>query len=435
MMKQHWMILAALSGLFMVGYRAEARSGIRVGGARSGPRPSATRSGTRGTASLQGTRGSMHRSSNAYNDARRVDRNTAASTSAARWEGSQYGALPREPATYIGGMAGGHNYAVTPGQGAVVHSKGGTVYKVPPQGSVPVKVGGRSYYRHGYHWYWPHYYGGSVRYEEVEPPPGALVEELPEDVDPVEEGSQTYYDYEGARYREVEGGYQVVGNGIGSPLPEDVLQSMCRLLGGLQAFSLSAVETADRKLPGGQLVEEEYNRKVLVQRPDRLAAAVRGGIDRRFWFDGSTITQMDRAEGVYGQIPYTGSIRGMLELLESKYAMRLPVAELVNPALYERLQPALEHSEYLGLAEVNKVMCHHLFFESADADWELWVSEGAEAAPAQLVIRYKGEQEGMRYRAVFKVEKNTGAFPASSFTFTPPADATLIDVLPIEDPS
>ncbi len=57
----------------------------------------------------------------------------------------------------------------------------------------------------------------------------------------------------------------------------------------------------------------------------------------------------------------------------------------------------VQRGEYLGIHEAAGVPCHHLAFEQATIDWQLWIDAGKDPLPRKLVITYKTEDEVPQY--------------------------------------
>jgi hypothetical protein len=88
----------------------------------------------------------------------------------------------------------------------------------------------------------------------------------------------------------------------------------------------------------------------------------------------------------------------------------------------------VQRGVYLGLHDVGGVLCHHLSFEQATIDWQLWVDAGPEPLPRKLVIAYKTEDEVPQYAVTLR-KWNLGAkAPDEAFRFNPPSGAIRVDV-------
>jgi hypothetical protein len=71
----------------------------------------------------------------------------------------------------------------------------------------------------------------------------------------------------------------------------------------------------------------------------------------------------------------------------------IPLADFLYADVYTRLMGRVQRGVYLGLHEAAGVLCHHLSFEQATIDWQIWIDAGRDPLPRKLVIAYKTEDE------------------------------------------
>ena len=72
--------------------------------------------------------------------------------------------------------------------------------------------------------------------------------------------------------------------------------------------------------------------------------------------------------------------------------------------------------------------CHHLAFEQATIDWQLWIDAGKDPLPRKLVISYKTEDEVPQYSVTIRKWNLVPRLPDQLFVFTPPAGSSRVDV-------
>ena len=96
--------------------------------------------------------------------------------------------------------------------------------------------------------------------------------------------------------------------------------------------------------------------------------------------------------------------------------------------VYSRLMESVQRGVYLGLHDVGGVPCHHLSFEQATIDWQLWIDAGPEPLPRKLVIAYKTEDEVPQYAVTIHKWNLTANVPDQAFRFDPPQGAARVDV-------
>ena len=76
----------------------------------------------------------------------------------------------------------------------------------------------------------------------------------------------------------------------------------------------------------------------------------------------------------------------------------IPLADFLYADSYARLMEDVQRGVYLGIHEAAGVPCHHLSFEQATVDWQIWIDAGKEPLPRKLVITYKTGRRGPAVR-------------------------------------
>ena len=198
-----------------------------------------------------------------------------------------------------------------------------------------------------------------------------------------------------------------------------------------QATSLALVaeETYDEVPDHEPRRQVSSRRYVALRRPDRLAADASGDAENQsFHYDGKTLSVFDREQNVWvsGTVPRT--IDGMLDYVYDQTDTVIPLADFLYASAFERLMDSIQRGTYLGIHQAAGVACHHLAFEQANIDWQIWIDAGKDPVPRKLVITYKTEDEVPQYTVTILKWNLRAALPDALFVFEPPADATRIDI-------
>jgi hypothetical protein len=206
------------------------------------------------------------------------------------------------------------------------------------------------------------------------------------------------------------------------------LKKMGAFLAGLPHFALEAEETFD-EIPDGQLRRQLTNvRRVAVQRPNRLAADATGDtLNRAAWYDGRTVTVLDKDHNVYATIEAPGTIDATFDKLADEYGLELPLADFLFADPYAVLMEGVTYGRYLGLHQAAGVACHHLAFSQDTIEWQIWIDAGDKPLPRKLVISYVREPGEPQYSAVIRRWNLESAVPEGLFTFEAPEGAQRID--------
>ena len=204
---------------------------------------------------------------------------------------------------------------------------------------------------------------------------------------------------------------------------------MGEFLAKLPHFALEAEETFD-EIPDGELKRELCNvRRVAVERPGHFAADVTGDtLNRASWYDGRTVTVLDKEHNVYATIEAPATVDATLDKLQDEYEVVLPLADLLYADPYSVLMAGVTYGRYLGIHQAAGVACHHLAFSQATIEWQIWIDAGEKPLPRKLVISYVQEPGEPQYTAIIRRWNLESKVPEGLFTFEAPEGAQKIEV-------
>lgn len=206
------------------------------------------------------------------------------------------------------------------------------------------------------------------------------------------------------------------------------LERMGASLRSLNNFSLTADATMEEVLTTGQKLQYAGIVEVRARKPDKLRLnSISDRKSRSFYYDGKTLTIFAPQIGYWGTVPAPSTIREMLAQAEQKHGIELPLADLFDlgqdPALMAKLTSAFR----VGAEHVGGVLCEQYAMRQPNADWQIWIRQGAEALPCKMVITDTGDPSMPQYVAILKWN-TTAPIPDSDFIFEPPANARKIVV-------
>lgn len=215
------------------------------------------------------------------------------------------------------------------------------------------------------------------------------------------------------------------------PLTGQVLQQMSQTLQAANAFTFQAETTVDKTSQTGQKVQYATTLDISVRRPVGLQAnAVGDRVDRSFWYDGASITLLDRLQNVYATAAAPADMDEALDYAVEQFGVSTPLADLVFSNPYAILTANIQTSNYLGPHQVAGKSCHYLAFTQELIDWQIWISEDANPLPCKMVITYKTEPASPQFTAVFTNWNLTPQLDNQAFQFQAPPDSTQIEFLP-----
>jgi hypothetical protein len=202
---------------------------------------------------------------------------------------------------------------------------------------------------------------------------------------------------------------------------DQILRQSCDFLAKSHAFSVHAEIWKDDVLPSGHKIQVTRTVDLDFSRPDRLHVEARAHKKgRSIWYDGKTLTVLDREKNLYGTIDAPPTVDEAIDLLSEKYGITVPLEDLVVTDPYESSMKGVTEGGYFGDETVLGVPCRHVGFSTDRIDWQLWIADGPQPLPQKLVITYKTEEQSPQYTAIFSKWNLIDRASDLAFKFIPP---------------
>jgi hypothetical protein len=206
------------------------------------------------------------------------------------------------------------------------------------------------------------------------------------------------------------------------------LDRMGNFLRTLRAFQVEATISADDVLEDGERVQLDSMASLVAQRPDRLRLEVRSERQQRFFFyDGKAFTLWAPRSSYYATVSAPATLGELVDQLEAKYAIDLPLADLFRWGGPRSDSAAITSAKDLGPSEVGGTTCEHYAFRQPGLDWQLWIQNGDYPLPRKVVITTMTDEARPQYSAVYTWNL-APSYDASAFMFVPPRDAHRITI-------
>jgi hypothetical protein len=190
---------------------------------------------------------------------------------------------------------------------------------------------------------------------------------------------------------------------------------------------VQAETTTDDVLPSGQKVQLTGAVELKARRPDRLRVdLVSDSKNEQLYYDGVTFTVYEPTVGYYASFAAPPSLRGLVDVLEKRYGVDLPLADLFRLGTDEAQIAAILGARKVGFSTIKGSVCSHYAFHQPDVDWELWIQEGPQPLPRKLVITTTAERTQPQHTEVMSWNL-TPRLDDPIFVFSAPANATRID--------
>jgi hypothetical protein len=217
------------------------------------------------------------------------------------------------------------------------------------------------------------------------------------------------------------------------PHADELLRRMGDYLAQAQFFSVNAEVWQDVQLSSGQRVQAGRTVDLQVRRPNRFHAEVRSTHrNRGLFYDGKSITLLNRVQNFYGSIPVPGTLDEALDLASERFGMMMPLEDLFVSDPYQSAIRKVVSGADIGPVTVLGVPCEHLAFSQGMVDWQIWIEAGAKPVPRKIVITYKDEDGAPQYTAIFSNWDFETKLPDFLFNFEPPPGASKISVAEIK---
>jgi hypothetical protein len=230
-----------------------------------------------------------------------------------------------------------------------------------------------------------------------------------------------------------ESDWSVPAKGTISPRAEMVLRSACEFLAHTRAFSLKAEIWREHVNETGEKIQFSREVKMDVKRPDGLRLEISSPLSARgFWYDGKTLTILDRKHNWYSTNAMPATLDGAVDTAHD-LGIDLPLIDLAMSDPYTNATAKVEQGRYYGLATVQGVECHHLAFTQENVDWQIWIEDGPQPLIRKFVITYKNETGAPEFTAFITHWNLTDRIANSDFIFERPSGATQIEMRAIEE--
>jgi hypothetical protein len=201
---------------------------------------------------------------------------------------------------------------------------------------------------------------------------------------------------------------------------ERVLLDACAFLRSAPRFSVEAEITYDDVLKTGRKVQYSREAAVLLERPNRLRAAlVSDKGERTIYYDGKTMTVYRPDRAVYAVLDAPASVDATLDAIEQR-GVEMPLDDFLRAQPCGGLAARLKTGTYAGKHYFDGGWYHHLLLETDAADAQLWVADGDVPEIRKLVISYRDAPGTPQYTAVLRNWNFAPVIEGGTFTFSPP---------------
>jgi len=173
------------------------------------------------------------------------------------------------------------------------------------------------------------------------------------------------------------------------PQADKLLRRMGDYLAQAQFFSVSAEVWQDVQLGSGQQVQASRTIDLQVRRPDRFHTEIRSTRhSRALYYDGKSITLLNRVKNFYGSIPAPATLDEALDAACEHFGIAMPLEDLIVSDPCQSAMCKVTSGIYLGPVTVLGMPCEHLAYSLGNVDWQIGIEKRAKPVPRQIVMTY-----------------------------------------------
>ena len=214
-----------------------------------------------------------------------------------------------------------------------------------------------------------------------------------------------------------------------NPEADRLLRDCSSKLMAAKALSFKAEVWGDNVVAGHK-VSTSKTVSVQLRRPDRVQIEVRSPTrSRGFWYDGHTLTLLDRMNNLYGTVQAPDNLDKVLDTVSDKYGIFLPLEDMLVSDPYKSAMQNTKGGAYFGKVDLLGTPCKHIAFSTDVIDWQLWIADDT-SLPRKLVITYKKEPAQPQVTSIFTDWDLNSQLPSDTFVFSAPHGANKIEMLP-----
>ena len=213
------------------------------------------------------------------------------------------------------------------------------------------------------------------------------------------------------------------------------LKDMGAFLQTLKRFRVSTEATGERVLADGQKLQHVATAELDVDRPNKLRVVIRNARSQReIIYDGKTATFYTPAQKYYSTVEFSEPIGGLIDKLEQRYGVQLPLQDLFLFGTPMARLDKIESAMNAGQDFIDDDLCDHYAFRQGTIDWQIWISStGGKPLPRKIVITNRADEA--RPQSISVIDWNLKpTFKDSVFKFTPPPGAKKIEIVPRKTP-
>ena len=217
------------------------------------------------------------------------------------------------------------------------------------------------------------------------------------------------------------------------PKALEILKASLDKIGAAQTLSFTATELFESSSLQGHPLASATKFDVALARPDKLRIFTPGdGPDRRFWYDGTTVTAYVPKENLFATTPAPPTIDAMLESVYKLGAMYFPFTDFIVTDPYKDLTSGLKLAYYVGQSTVvGGTTTDEVAYVDDGVFIQTWFGVD-DNLPRLVRAVYLDDPAQLRHELAFSDWKINPVLPANTFVSAAPANAKRVPFEPLQ---
>jgi hypothetical protein len=212
------------------------------------------------------------------------------------------------------------------------------------------------------------------------------------------------------------------------PKVKTTLEKMVKYLESVENLAFTAASTTEDVSSTLQKLQSDTSLEAVLQYPNKVYFKKSGNEQMSLWFDGQTVTILDRTANKYSKVALVGSLQDLVNKLDD-LGIEAPLAGILNRGILKHVEDHVFKGDHYGLTELDGKPMEHLALRQDSIDWQLWTCAET-GAPKKVVITSKMLAGAPQHTTMISnVVVNNSKLQSSVFDAVIPANATEIQIL------
>lgn len=213
------------------------------------------------------------------------------------------------------------------------------------------------------------------------------------------------------------------------PAAVQALSEMSTFLQALSTFTLNTQTSLDVVTNDDQKIQLVGTATYKVRKPDAFVVdVVSSSWNRRYIYSGGQFTVYAPQMGYYATVPAPATIQATIADVSNRFGISVPLDDLFRWSSPEGGRAeSLESAFLVGAELLDGVNTNHYAFREGLIDWQIWIQQGEQPLPRQVVIVDRRDKTDPSYVARLAWTLNPTLSDAD-FAFQPDKDDTRIHI-------